>query len=179
MDKVKKHMPTWLVLTVIALCAGLLLGVTNELTSERITARRLAEEQQNRSYLMPLAQDFEELQSDAENGILSCYRAVSGEETLGYVITVETNGFGGKIEVMTGVNSDGSINGIRVGGKDFSETAGLGAKVKDDAFTGQFAGLTPPAVLKQNVDSVTAASISSQAVTDAVNQAANYAEGLL
>ena len=67
------------------------------------------------------------------------------------------------------------------GGSGFSETAGLGAKVKDASFTEQFAGLVAPVALVKDggeVDSVTAASISSNAVCSAVNTAAEFIAGL-
>ena len=37
----------------------------------------------------------------------------------------------------------------------------------------------PPVILNEDVDAVTAATISSRAVTDAVNKACDYLEGLL
>ena len=80
---------------------------------------------------------------------------------------------------MVGMDSSGVITGINVGGSNFSETAGLGAKVKNDDFKDQFKGLMPPVILNEDVDAVTAATISSRAVTDAVNKACDYLEGLL
>ena len=76
-----------------------------------------------------------------------------------------------------GIDTEGRITGISCGGSNFSETAGLGAKVKEDAFSGQFAGMQAPVSLKKdggNVDSVTAASRSSGAVCRAVNRACEF-----
>ena len=76
------------------------------------------------------------------------------------------------------INNDGVITGINVGGANFSETAGLGAKTKEPAFTEQFKGLSSPLTLKGNVDSVSGASVSSGAIVNGVNAVLDYVAGL-
>ena len=61
-----------------------------------------------------------------------------------------------------------------VGGARFSETEGLGSRVKDEAFTQQFIGQTPPLALGEDVDAVSGATVSSRAAVDAVNEAAAF-----
>ena len=80
--------------------------------------------------------------------------------------------------VVVGVDNDGVITGINVGGANFSETAGLGAKTKEPAFTEQFKGLSAPLTLKGNVDSVSGASVSSGAIVNGVNTVLDYVAGL-
>ena len=81
-------------------------------------------------------------------------------------------GFGGPIEVTVGVDTHGTVTGLSVGGSSFAETAGLGAKAKEPAFTDQFVGKTAPLTLKVDVDAISGATITSRAVTDGVNTAA-------
>ena len=74
------------------------------------------------------------------------------------------------------------VAGVNVGGTDFAETAGLGARVKEAWFGEQFAGLTAPVALTKDggeVDAVSSATISSNAVTSAVNAACEVLSGLL
>ena len=100
---------------------------------------------------------------------------------------IATKGFGGEVEVTVGVNAQGTVTGISVGGANFSETAGLGAKSKDAAFTDQFKNREVPLkVIKaggekaeNTVDAITSATITSNAVTGAVNQAGEYVKTLL
>jgi Na+-translocating ferredoxin:NAD+ oxidoreductase RnfG subunit len=73
----------------------------------------------------------------------------------------------------------GTITAINVGGANFSETSGLGAKTREAAFTDQFKGMSGMLVLKQNIDSVTGASVSSGAVVSGVNKALSYMTALL
>ena len=91
---------------------------------------------------------------------------------------VTVKGYGGEIEIVVGVDNDGVITGINVGGANFSETAGLGAKTKEPAFTEQFKGLSAPLTLKGNVDSVSGASVSSGAIVNGVNTVLDYVAGL-
>ncbi len=169
----KKTLPAWFVLGLIALLAGCMLGFTNELTAPTINEQTIAAAREARKSVLPNAETFEELTA-ANGAVDNCYAGKAGAETVGYAVQVTKTGYAGPIEVIVGVGNDGLISGISVGGASFSETVGLGAKTKEPAFTDQFKGLEPPLVLKSNVDSVTGASISSGAVVDAVNAAVDY-----
>lgn len=88
--------------------------------------------------------------------------------------TFSNNGFGGKIELMVGYFVDGTINKYKV--IDHKETPGLGTKVSEQKFSEQFHGINPGKhvfKVKQdggNIDAVTAATISSRAVVDAIQR---------
>ena len=83
-------------------------------------------------------------------------------------------GFGGKLEILVGITIDGYILGYEV--LKSQETPGLGSKVSEEKFKSQFVGLRPKEELKVKqdggeIDAVTAATISSRAVTEAVQKA--------
>ena len=169
----KKQMPAWLVLGLIALIAGCALGFTNELTSPIIDEQTLVAADEARRAVLPTASEFEEL-TVADPAIDSCYAGSANGAVVGHTAQVTVKGYGGDVEIVVGVDADGVITGLNVGGANFSETAGLGAKAKEPAFTEQFKGLTAPLVLKDNVDSITGASITSGAVVGGVNTALDY-----
>ena len=172
-----KKIPAWLLLCIIALVAGLALGFTNELTKDEIARQEVAANEEARKKVMSEADEFVELKVPADSGVDYCYEAKKGGETIGYVAKATEGGYGGPIEVTVGIDTEGRITGISCGGSNFSETAGLGAKVKEDAFSGQFAGMQAPVSLKKDggkVDSGTAASRSSGAVCRAVNRACEF-----
>ena len=116
-----------------------------------------------------------------------CYEGLKDGQVVGYVAQVTVQGFGGPIEVIAGMDTEMVVTGISVGGSNFSETAGLGAKAKEVAFTSQFAGKPAPVkVIKaggtpadNTVDAITAATITSNAVAGAVNKIADHVEGIL
>lgn len=165
-------------LLLIAAVAGLSLGFTNALTEGPIAEQQKIEANAARLRVLPTAVDFE-LVSEKESGIDDAYAGKANGETVGYTAKITTKGYGGPIEVTVGMNLEGTITGISVGGANFAETAGLGAKTKDAAFTDQFRDHDAPVTLNQDVQAVTGATISSKAVTDAVNSACEYLSALM
>lgn len=175
----KKQLPAWAALCIIALIAGLMLGATNELTVDRILEQTLAAADAARQEVLPMATTF--VQQELPEGALvdNCYMGLDGDTIVGYTAQMTVKGYGGNIEVIAGLDMEGTLTGIHVGGAEFSETAGLGAKTKSPAFTEQFRGITPPAVNRENVDAVTAATISSGAVISGVNRCAEFMRSLI
>lgn len=108
----------------------------------------------------------------------SLYRADNG----GYVAnTVCSEGYGGDISVMVGMNADLKINQVKI--MNMSETPGLGAKSTEPKFIGQYDGLGAPIEVVKNltpagnqVAAISGATITSKAVTKAVNTALEAAE---
>lgn len=165
-----KKVPPFVILTIIALAAALLLAVTNAVTQEPIAAASAKAADEARRAVLPGAEEFEPV--EAPTSVDSLYAGKAGGQTIGYAATVTVTGFGGPIEVTVGVDTQGTVTGLNVGGSSFAETAGLGAKAKEPAFTDQFVGKTAPLTLKVDVDAISGATITSRAVTDGVNTAA-------
>ena len=90
----------------------------------------------------------------------------------GWVVEVTPSGFGGTIDMMVGVGTDGVVTGVSI--ISMSETSGLGSNASRDTFRGQFVGASGSvAVTKDNgdIDALTGATITSRAVCDGVNAA--------
>lgn len=117
--------------------------------------------------LFPKASHWEKA-DDGQDGFL--YRASQGGQTLGYAVSQTVQGYAGPVEVITAVTLDGTIAAIHVGGSDFRETENLGGKTRDAAFSDQFKGQSLPVTLGQEIDAVSGATVTSQAVVNAVNQ---------
>ena len=103
-------------------------------------------------------------------------RAYAADNGAGYVITAQAKGYGGQVPVMVAFGADGAIASVRF--LDNSETPGLGQKVKDDAFQGQFSGMAAEAFTLDDIDAVTGATISSRAATTAINAAIEVYQSL-
>lgn len=177
-----KKFPAWAVLFTITLVAGLLLAFTNGLTGPVIAQQSEKTAEQSRMAVLPAAESFEQLIVEEGAGVDWCYAGMYGGEVVGHVAQATVAGFGGEIEVIVGMDAQGVITGVSVGGANFSETAGLGAKTKDEAFRSQYIGKSAPtrvikagqAAAEDTIDAVTAATISSEAVNGAVNGIAEY-----
>lgn len=166
-------------LLLISAVAGLALGITYDKTKGPIAEQVVAAANAARVKVLPAASEFE-LISEAEAGMDNAYAGKSESgELVGYTAQITTRGYGGAIEITVGMGLDGRLTGINVGGAGFSETAGLGDKARQPEFMDQFAGKQPPLKLNEDVEAITAATITSKAVTDAVNAASEYLAGLL
>ncbi len=183
----KKQLPGWAVLLIITLAAGLALGGTYALTQEPIERQALLAADNARKTALPDADTFEELALADGASVDWAYAGLKEGSTVGYVAQKTVNGFGGKVEVIAGVDTSKApdaftIGGISVGGSSFSETAGLGARSKEPAFTDQFTGkLYPVSFIKaggtptdSTVDALTSATITTTAVVNGVNDIVKY-----
>ena len=91
---------------------------------------------------------------------------------MGYVFTTAAKGYGGDVEIMTGVDAEGKITGISI--LSIEETPGLGMNAKKDSFKDQYKGKSGELAVNKDggeIVAITSATITSRAVTSAVNQA--------
>jgi RnfABCDGE-type electron transport complex G subunit len=166
-------------LSLICIIAAVSLGITNELTKGPIAEQNMKKE--NAAFLgvmTPDATDFQTVENPPE-GIDKALEGLKDGAVVGYAAQVTVKGYGGNIQVVAGMDKNGVITGITVGGPEFKETQGLGAKTKEPAFTDQFKTKTAPVKLGTDVQAVSGATISSTAVTNAVNTAGQYMGELL
>jgi electron transport complex protein RnfG len=142
-----------IVLFLICFVSTLLLALTNRVTAPQI--QRLKAQS---------GENYEYYECIDKNG-----------ECIGYVFTTSEKGYGGDIRVMTGVNADGTVNSVRT--LELNETAGLGMNAQNDSFLNQFKGLVSGITVSKekpgenSIDALTGATITSRAVTGAVNDA--------
>jgi electron transport complex protein RnfG len=86
------------------------------------------------------------------------------------VITCHGKGYGGNITVMVAFTTEGTIKQIKI--TEQAETAGLGSKIQSEAsFADSFAGLPAEDFTVSDIAAISGATISSKAVTAAVNAA--------
>lgn len=161
------------VLLAICIIIPLALSVTNKVTAKKIAELEAANSKKNMQSLID-ADNFEE----CENGEITYCAAIKGGEIAAYIFTESSKGYGGDVSVMTAIKPDGTVAGVAI--LDVSgETPGLGQNAAKESFFSQYIGLkNGVSVLKNGakaenneVDAVTGATITSTAVTRAVNKA--------
>ena len=81
--------------------------------------------------------------------------------------TAKIAGFDGAEITVNVTDDNGVITSLTVDAS--TQTAGLGQKCAEEAFTSQFVGKSAPLTLGDGIDAVASATITSQAVVDAVN----------
>jgi electron transport complex protein RnfG len=167
-------------LTLISLVASVALGFVHEFTKEPIAVSKLNKKLEAIKMVVPEFNndptgEMYKLPSEWGDS-LEVYPAKKDNEIVGYGIkTYSKKGYSGKIILAVGLKPDGTIINITV--LEQKETPGLGTKMADDAFKGQFNDKNPASfqlkVRKDGgqVDAITAATISSRAFCDAVQNA--------
>ena len=150
-------------LTAIAVSAALLLSAVNMITRDRIEANRQAVVMEAVRAIFPDSDGYEEYDGEFSDTVKTVYTV--GDS---YCVTVTPNGFGGEIEMMVGIDTDGTVVGIRI--LEMSETPGLGTKVDGEYLNG-YTGLSGSLTLGRDIDAVSGATVSSKAVLAGVNAA--------
>lgn len=168
-------------LLIICLVSTALLAGTNMLTADKIAENALETETLSRSVVLPEAKTYGEVQT-LENGITYCEGIDNLGKTVGYVFTSSAKGYGGNVGVMVGLDNSGVITGIEILSHD--ETPGLGANSTKPDFKNRFIGKSGELTVNktsndgQNIQAITAATITSKAVVNAVNAVTDAFETL-
>lgn len=167
------------VLLVICIVISLALSVTNAVTSKEIAKL----EEQNKAETMSSlvkADKFQEKTFKDGKEEFTYTVALKGKKAVAYIYTTSAKGYGGDVSVMTAVSPDGVVKKVAI--LDVSgETPGLGQNAANKTFYSQFAKKVKDIVLVKNgadnkknqINAVTGATITSKAVTSAVNEALN------
>lgn len=167
-------------LTLICLLVAALLAGTNLLTAEKIAEQEEAAARAARELVLPGVKDFEEKQAtDAAGESVSYYIGKDGGEVAGYVFTTSASSYGGPVQVMTGIQADGTVSGVEL--LSIDDTPGLGMNAQKEDFRAQYHQAIPESgafeVIKSGekqdgqIMAMTGATITSKGVTDAVNEA--------
>ena len=178
-----------LILFAITLISGLLLGLVYQVTAE---PRREQQERKIREACQAVfaqAENFEEISYTANEALArqlavdgvkigTVYQAFdSAGSPLGYVIeTTSGEGYGGNITLYAGITNDGIVNGVSV--LTISETPGLGMRA-EEVLVPQFAEKQAEVFTytktgsqsDSEIDAISGATITTKAVTNAVNGA--------
>lgn len=183
-----------LILLLITVISGGILGLVYEVTKEPI---RIAQEEKTKeAYQMafPGAEYFEEdgdfSVAEAEkvtkdkypNSVIetSMYALDADKNVLGYVLKViSSDGYSGDISFLVGIKLDGTINAVSL--LEIKESAGLGMNA-ETVLIPQFNGkkamifeVTKTGATKENqVDAISGATITTDAITNGVNAAVSY-----
>ncbi len=198
MNKIVKNT---LILSAITIVAGCLLGLVYEITKAPIAQAQENAKQEAYKTVLADAAEFtvDETLDPAGAADVLLEAGYAGDditevaeakdasgEVMGYVITVTSHeGYGGDIRLSVGILSDGTVKGIEM--LDISETAGLGMKAIEDDFKNQFKDKQVEKFSytksgedgDDKIDALSGATITTNAVTNAVDSALVYFQNVL
>lgn len=170
-------------LFLICLVVAFLLAGTNELTKEPIAQLQVQKADEAKLQVCPYAVSFDG--QETTDVPVEFYRGYDENgNVVGYAIPSSHKGYGGEVEIMVGISLQGEITGVNI--LSINETPGLGMNATKESFRNQFLGAIPENgftaksddVSKEKIDALTGATITSEAVSQAVNKAINVYESL-
>ncbi len=135
------------------------------------------------STLLPGATDLKKIDIDIpeDGSIRDVQGAYENNELKGYLIKTDTEGAYSTISLAVAITTEGTISGIEV--LSHNETEGLGDEIADEEFTNRFKDKTADSLLKlveedtsadDEIQGLSGATISAQAVVDGVNTAVEF-----
>ena len=199
MNDTKQMIKNAFVLFTITLIAGVLLGFVYQITKEPIAyQQQLALDKANQAVFTD-ATTFNEIEidttalseiiaSDSNYSKIDITNVLEATDdsgnVLGYVLQLSSMGYGDDIEFALGITNDGVINGLSI--ISINETPGLGMnaeKVLVPQFASkqatQFTVNKNGATSDSEITAISGATITSNAVTRAVNVGVAYFENVL
>ncbi len=189
----KEMMKNTGIMLAITIVAGLVLGFVYQITKDPITRQEALAKQEACQEVFQDAASFGMIGVEPVNASAwseAGYAQESVDEVmeakdssgslLGYVITVTTKeGYGGDIQFSIGIRMDGTVNGISL--LSIAETAGLGMQAEDvlkpqfaDKQVEKFEYTKNGAASENQIDAISGATITTNAVTNGVNAGLYY-----
>lgn len=176
-----KSSPFRLIISVFVVCVAAAAGLaaTYTVTAPRIAAQEKAAEAEALKSVLPDATTFESVDAatlDAatkvagDSKVVAIYRALDGSGAqVGWGLKIGSRGYGGYINMVLGLDSDGKVTGLTI--LTMNETPGLGSRVKTEPwFLEQYltlkAGYTEKDV--KALDTISGATKSSRGVRNTV-----------
>jgi electron transport complex protein RnfG len=151
-------------LALICLFISGALAVTNSFTEPVIVKAAADRAEAARSEVIPAADGFELLTVE---GLPKTVTEVFGtKNNVGFIFMITTGGYGGNLQIICGIDPDGKI--IETKTLAQTETKGLGSKIAEEPFAGQFPGKDSTL---SGVDTISGATISSIAYINAIKDA--------
>ena len=174
-----------LILLIFTVIAAGILGTLHLQTKDIIAEGQIEANNEARQEVLPEGEEFEEMDQATFDGAVTdsphveeIYEGLdSSGEIVGYTIKTSLSGYSGPVVVMTGINTEGVISGMKVVSN--TETPGLGANASNPEFQDQYAEKSADGNIElvknspgdEEVEALTGATITSKAVTDSVNEA--------
>jgi len=158
-------------LMLVCAAAALVLGITHSVTKPLIASQEAKETKRALESVVPGADEYKH-KALMDNEYYEAYKA---DKPVGYVLHAKGRGYAGSILMLIGIDTDGRITGLEILSQN--ETPGLGAKcieVKrgqtEPWFLKQFIGKDASSLSLKNIEAITGATITSDAIIKAAKE---------
>jgi electron transport complex protein RnfG len=168
-------------LTIVAALSGVILSGAFHFADPLIKANKEKELREAIFTVLPEARDYRLIEKTTEKEKLVVYLGIDENgQPAGVAFKAEGSGFQGNIGIMVGIDIDYlKLKGIEI--LEQTETPGLGDRIREGKFKGQFKGLEIAPKIEyikyrkpekpNQIQAITGATISSDAVVKNINRA--------
>ncbi len=150
------------ILGFICFLASGVLAVVNNVTAPKINEQKNLEEKAGLKEVLPAAAAFKPHKQGETTDYYTAYDP--SNKLIGFVLKTQTKGYSSTIEALTGLNLNLEITNIKILSQN--ETPGLGTRITEPAFIGQFTGKSLATF--DQVQAITGATISSGGVINSI-----------
>ncbi|GAB6099100.1 RnfABCDGE type electron transport complex subunit G [Halanaerocella petrolearia] len=162
------------VLTTIMIVSALVLSFVYQMTLPVIEAHAKQKKEKAILQVLPGAKKYEKVTKDG----LTLYKGIDESgNVVGYSFQNSGQGFQSKLKLMIGMDLE-KKKIIKINILSQAETPGLGARITEKVFKSQFKGksFSDSYTAKEDVDAISGATISSQALSDVLSDAIDKVE---
>jgi electron transport complex protein RnfG len=169
----KEYVMIMVKIVLLSIIAAVILGALYIPTQAQLKVYQEEQKQLSLKIVNPDADHFEPVKSGEETLYYLAFDA--GNNLIGYCFFHDQPGSQGTITLAGGVDNEYTVTGVKI--MAHSETPGLGAKITEESFTGQFPGVAEDDLMLSKdggaIDAITGATVSSVAVIDGLHAAMN------
>ncbi len=168
----KKSLYLSMFLAVVSIISALILSLTNSLTSETIKNANIAKQNRKLESMFNINTKFtEEKVPEDSKEIEKIFKAEENGKVTGYIYSLSSKGYGGKMRFMVAISKDGKY--IAFDSLEHNETPGFGTKMDEARYKSQF----KEKPITEGVDGISGATVTSKGLNKGFEAAVKHFEG--
>ncbi|MDO5089583.1 MAG: FMN-binding protein [Leptotrichiaceae bacterium] len=167
----KKSLYLSLFLAIVSIVSAFVLSITNSLTKETIKNASIAKQNRKLETMFNKNTKFtEETVSGNSEIIETIFKAEENGKISGYIYSIKTKGYGGKIRFLLAVTPDGKYKAFN--SLEHNETPGFGTKMDEETYKSQFEKKS----ISDDIDGISGATVTSKGLDKGIKEAVMHFE---
>ncbi len=167
----KKSLYLSMFLAVVSIVSAFILSLTNSLTAETIKNANIAKQNKKLEAMFNSNTTFTEEKVPGDNKeIEKIFKAEENGKVTGYIYSLSSKGYGGKIRFMVAINKEGKY--MAFDSLEHNETPGFGTKMDEEKYKSQF----KEKAITEKVDGITGATVTSKGLEKGFDAAVKHFE---
>ncbi|RRD41054.1 FMN-binding protein [Leptotrichia sp. OH3620_COT-345] len=167
----KKSLYLSLFLAIVSIVSAFVLSITNSLTKETIKNANIAKQNKKLEVMFNKNTEFSEEEAPKDSKIIeTIFKAEENGKVSGYVYSVKTKGYGGKIRFLLAITPEGKYKAFN--SLEHNETPGFGTKMDEEVYKSQFTEKS----VSDDIDGISGATVTSKGLDKGIKEAVAHFE---